>query len=349
MADLTTTWLGMELASPFVVGASPLADDLAGLRSLVAAGAGAVVMRSVFEEQILAEQLAAHHFIDSRVDNDAEARSFLPDSDAFPLGTEPAVAHLRRIRAAVDVPVIASLNGVTPGGWTTIARQLQDAGADAIELNLYDLVTDFEQTSAMVEDRQEAVVAWVAAAVDVPVTVKLSPFYTALPSFVRRLERAGANGVAVFNRFYQPDVDPDTLDLDRHLHLSTAAELPLRLHALALLHGRGGVSLAATGGVHSGRDAAKAILCGADAVQVVSALLDGGSAHLERMHTDLEAWLDEQGYQGVAEACGVMALDNVADPHAWERVNYTRLLQGWQAPRSRGGTPWGARGSNRAP
>ena len=339
MADLTTTWLGMELASPFVVGASPLADDLAGLRSLVAAGAGAVVMRSVFEEQILAEQLAAHHFIDSRVDNDAEARSFLPDSDTFPLGTEPAVAHLRRIRAAVDVPVIASLNGVTPGGWTNIARQLQDAGADAIELNLYDLVTDFEETSAMVEDRQEAVVAWVAAAVDVPVTVKLSPFYTALPSFVRRLERAGANGVAVFNRFYQPDVDPDTLDLDRHLHLSTPAELPLRLHALALLHGRVGVSLAATGGVHSGRDAAKAILCGADAVQVVSALLEGGSAHLERMRTDLEAWLDESGYQGVAEACGVMALDNVADPHAWERVNYTRLLQGWQAPRTRSRTP----------
>ena len=334
MADLTTTWLGMELATPFVVGASPLADDLAGIRALVAAGAGSVVLRSVFEEQILAEQLAAHHYIDNRADTDAEARSFIPESATFPLDTGPALAHLERVRAAVDVPVVASLNGVTPGGWTNIARQLQDAGADAIELNLYDLVTDFEDTSATVEDRQEAVVAWVASGVDIPVTVKLSPFYTALPSFVRRLERAGATGVAVFNRFYQPEVDPDTLDVDRHLHLSTPAELPLRLHALALLHGRVSVSLAATGGVHSGRDAAKAVLCGADVVQVVSALLEGGPTHLERMRVDLDEWLDEMGYGGITEACGVMAFDNVADPHAWERLNYTRLLQGWQAPRA---------------
>lgn len=333
MADLTTNWLGLELRSPFIVGASPLADDLLGLRDLVAAGAGAVVLRSVFEEQILAEQLAVHRFMDSHVDNDAEARSFLPDSGTFPIGTEPAVNHLKRVRAALEIPLVASLNGVSPGGWTDIARDLQDAGADAIELNLYDLATDPDETSADIEDRQEQVVASVVATVDVPVTVKLSTFYTALPNFVRRLEHVGAAGVALFNRFYQPDVDLETLGLDRHLHLSTPAELPLRLHALALLHGRVDLSLAATGGVHSGRDAAKAILCGAGCVQVVSALLEGGPGHLARMHHDLDAWLDEMGYRGVAEARGAMALDSVADPHAFERVNYTRLLEGWRPPR----------------
>jgi dihydroorotate dehydrogenase (fumarate) len=334
MADLTTTWLGLGLVSPIVVGASPLADDIAGIQALVDAGAGAVVLRSVFEEQILAEQLAVHRFMDSHIDNDAEARSFLPESGTFPIGTELAVAHLARVRAAVEVPVVGSLNGVTPGGWTHIAEQMESSGADAIELNLYDLATGFDETSTDIENRQCDVVASVVTAVDIPVTVKLSPFYTALPSFVRRLEQAGAAGISVFNRFYQPDVDPDTLDLDRHLHLSTAAELPLRLHALALLHGRVGLSLAATGGVHTARDAAKAVLCGATVVQVVAALLVGGPGHLAGMRRDLEAWLDEMGYQGVDEACGVMALDNVADPHNWERVNYTRLLQGWHATRT---------------
>lgn len=333
MADLSTTWLGLELATPFVVGASPLADDLDGLRDLVAAGAGAVVLRSVFEEQIVAEQLAIHRFVDSRVDHDAEARSFLPESATFPVGTESALAHLARVRATVAVPVVASLNGTTPGGWTDIAAQLAAAGADAIELNLYDLATDPGESSAEIEDRQHAVVASVVASVDVPVTVKLSPFYSALPHFVGRLRAAGAAGVAVFNRFYQPDVDPDALTLDRQLHLSTPAELPLRLHALALLHGRTGVALAVTGGVHRGRDAAKALLCGADVVQVVSALLVGGAPHLASMVAELDAWLDEMGYATVAEACGAMALDNVADPHAFERVNYARLLEGWRPRR----------------
>ena len=334
MADLSTTWLGLDLASPFVVGASPLADDLDALAELVAAGAGAVVLRSVFEEQIVAEQVAIHRFVDSRVDHDAEARSFLPDSATFPVGAEAAVAHLARVRDAVDVPVVASLNGVTPGGWVEIAQNLADAGAAAVELNLYDLATDLDETSADLEDRQLQVVAAVAGTVEVPVTVKLSPFYSALPSFVRRLEHAGAAGVAVFNRFYQPDIDPDALTLDRHLTLSTPAELPLRLHALALLHGRVRLSLAATGGVHHGRDAAKAILCGADAVQVVAALLQGGAPRLAAMHAELAEWVDELGYPHLRDACGAMSLHNVADPHAFERTNYARLLDGWRPPRT---------------
>ncbi|MCD9622895.1 dihydroorotate dehydrogenase-like protein [Rhabdothermincola salaria] len=333
MVDLSTSWLGLRVPSPLVVGASPVADDVEALPGYVDAGAGAVVVRSVFEEQIVAEQLAAHRLIDSYVDTDAEARSFLPESEVFSLGPEPALAHLAAVRAAVDVPVLGSLNGVTPGGWTDIARQMADAGADAIELNLYDVVTATDESSAEVEGRQITVVEEVVAAVDVPVAVKLSPFYTALPAFVVRLAAAGAAGVTVFNRFYQPGIDLDTLDVDRHLTLSSPDELPLRLHALALLHGRVDLSLGSTGGVHRGHDAAKAILCGASAVQVASALLVGGAPGLASIRDELVAWLDEGGYRTVDEARGATAFDNVADPHAFERVNYTRLLQGWRPRR----------------
>lgn len=330
MADLTTTWLGLTLRSPLVVGASPVADHLDDLAAHVQSGAGAVILRSVFEEQLVAEQMAAHRFLDTHVDTDAEARSFLPESDVFSLGPEPALRHLQRVRSAVPVPVLASLNGVTPGGWTDMARQFADAGADAIELNLYEVVTSPEASSAEVEDRQVRVVEAVVGAVEVPVAVKLSAFYTALPAFVARLARAGARGVTVFNRFYQPGIDLETLDVDRHLVLSTSAELPLRLHALALLHACAEVDLGCTGGVHTGTDAAKAILCGAVTVQSASALLIGGPSAMARIRAELTGWLDEVGYADVSEARGAMSLDNVADPHAYERVNYTRMLQGWR-------------------
>ena len=334
MVDLATDWLGLQLRSPLVVGASPLADTVAAAQRLVATGAGAVVVHSLFEEQIVNDQLAAHRYFDTHVDTDAEARSFLADTDVFAVGATPTLRHVEALRAALDVPVLASLNGVTPGGWTDLARQLGDAGADALELNLYDIAT-LDETSADIEARQLEVVAAVVAAAAVPVSVKLSPFYAGLPSFVTRLADAGAAGVVVFNRFYQPDIDLDTLDVDRHLNLSTPAELPLRLHTLALLHGRVELSLASTGGVHSGLDAAKAILCGASAVQVVSALLaDDAPSALERIHRELSGWLDDKGYRSVSEARGATALDNVADPHAWERVNYARILQGWQPPRA---------------
>ena len=332
MVDLATHWLGLSLRSPLVIGASPLADDLDRLARLVDAGAGAVVLRSIFEEQIVNEQLAAHRFLDSYVDTDAEARSFLPDTDVFSLGPEPMLRHLEQVRTTVDVPVVASLNGITPGGWTDIARQLQDAGAHAIELNLYDVPTDLDSTSGDIEARQLETVRTVAEQVTVPVSAKLSVFHTGLPNFATRLAAAGAQGVAVFNRFYQPDIDLDTLDVDRHLTPSTSAELPLRLHALALLHGRVDLSLACTGGIHTGHDAAKALLCGADAIQLVSALLDDDARSLARIHTELTNWLTEKSYQSVDEARGAMSFQNVTDPQAWERVNYARVLQGWQPP-----------------
>lgn len=333
MVDLHTAWLGLELESPIVVAASPLSDDPEAIAEAVAAGAGAVVMRSLFEEQLTVEQMAAHHFIDAYAESHAEAKTFLPDVDVFSLGVEPYVRRLERLRKRVDVPVLASLNGVTPGGWTEFASKLEDAGASAIELNLYDVVTSPEETSADVEARQLGVVAAVASSVDIAVAVKLSPFYASLPAFVRRLEQAGARGVVVYNRFYQPDVDLHALDVDRHLVLSTPNELPLRLHALAVLAPFTMLSLGCTGGVHSGRDAAKAILCGAHVVQLASVILAKGPSYVRVILAELAGWLEEKGYASSAQARGVLRLDSAPDPHAWERLNYMRVLDGWR-PRS---------------
>lgn len=329
MVDLSCRWLGLSLRSPLVVGASPLCTTVADARAFVDAGAGAVVLPSLFEEQLIEDQLAAHHFLDAHTDTDAEARTFLSDTDVFSVTEQPLLRRVSVLAESLDVPVIASLNGATPGGWTDFARQLEEAGAAAIELNLYDVATDPTVTGAQIEDQQLTVVADVVAAVRVPVSVKLSPFYASVPSFARHLAGAGAAGVVVFNRFYQPDIDLETLDADTHLHLSTPAELPLRLHALAALHGRVGLSLASSGGVHTGTDAAKAVLCGADAVQVVSALLAGGPPKLAEILRDLAAWLDEQGYADLEEARGATSLDNVANPHRWERLNYASVLHGW--------------------
>jgi dihydroorotate dehydrogenase (fumarate) len=330
MTDLSTRWLGLDLRSPLVVGASPLTDDVEVARTLVDAGAGAVVMHSLFEEQIVEEEMAWHRYFDHHVDTDAEARSFLPATNGQAFGSEPYLAQLRRLRDALDVPVIASLNGTTPGGWTRHAAELEDAGASAVELNLYEVATRLDETGQHVEDREIDVVQAVVDALDIPVSVKLSPFYASIPSFVSRLARTGVAGVVLFNRFYQPDIDLETLDVDRTLVLSTPAELPMRLHALALLHGRLGISLASSGGVHRGTDAAKAILCGADAVQIVSALLPDPVRNLTRIADELVEWLDEQGYRDLDEARGATAFGNVADTAAWERLNYSRILQGWR-------------------
>jgi dihydroorotate dehydrogenase (fumarate) len=331
MPKLTTNWLGLELRSPIILGASPLTHDAEAVAKAVDAGAGAVVMYSLFEEQVVAEQMAAHHFMDSRTDIDAEARTFLPDVDVFAMGAEPYLRQLEKIRNRVKVPVVASLNGTTPGGWTEYARACEARGAHAIELNLYDVITSAGEDAAEVEARQLTVVESVVDAVGVPVTVKISPYYTSVPSFVERVQAAGASGVTLFNRFYQPDVDLENLGVDRRLMLSTPAELPLRLHALAILAPVTPLALACTGGVHTGFDAAKALLCGADVVQVTSALLQRGPAYIGMMLAELTAWLGEKGYVSSDEARGVLALDSMPDAHMWARLNYIRVLDGWSA------------------
>lgn len=329
MVDLSTHWLGLELESPIILGAGPLSRETSPIVDAVAAGAGAVVMYSLFEEQLTAEQMAAYRFMDTRVDMNAEARSFMPDLDVFSLDAAPYLRHIERLRSKIDVPVIASLNGTTPGGWTLYAKQIQDAGAHALELNLYEVVTAVSETGEAVERRQREVVAAVVDAVRIPVTVKLSPFYASVPAFAHELGKLGARGVTVFNRFYQPDIDLESLDVDRRLQLSTPSELPLRLHALALLSAATNLNLACTGGVHSGLDAAKAILAGAHVVQVTSALLRHGPRYVGLMRDELRRWLGEKGYAGVQDARGVLDFSSAPDSHAWERVNYARMLDGW--------------------
>jgi dihydroorotate dehydrogenase (fumarate) len=329
MPDLSTLWLGLPLESPFVVAASPLSGDPTAVATAVAAGAGAVVMHSLFEEQLIHEQMGAHGYFDTRTDVDAESGA-LPPVPIFSVDADPYLFELERLRKGVHVPVLASLNGATPGGWTSYARRLENAGASALELNLYDVATAPEESGAAVEERQLEVVKAVVATVNIPVTVKLGPFYASLPSFVRRLEQAGVRGVAVFNRYYQPDVDLDSLDVGRTLTLSTPAELPLRLHALALLSATSSLSLACTGGVHSGLDAAKAVLCGAHVVQLASVLIERGPEHLGLIREELARWLDDKGYRSSAEARAVLNLRSAPDPRAWERFNYMRLLQGFR-------------------
>jgi len=332
VVDLTSEWLGFKLCSPLVVAASPIARDIEAAAAAVAAGAGAVIMYSLFEEELVAEQLAVHRLLDAHDNRDAETTRIMPEPGGLALGVDPYLAQLRRLRERLNVPIVASLNGVTPGGWTTHARELEAAGASAIELNLYDIGASPDQPGEELEARQINVVQSVIAAVSVPVTVKISPFYTSIPAFVRKLEAAGARGVAVFNRFYQPDIDLDALDVERRLVPSTDVELPLRLHGLALIAPWSGLSLGCTGGVWTGRDAAKAILCGAHVVQLASVLLQHGPGQLGVVLDELRHWLKQNGYASSAEARGVMSTSAVSDPHAWERLNYVRMIGSWTSP-----------------
>jgi dihydroorotate dehydrogenase (fumarate) len=264
-------------------------------------------------------------------DSFAEAASYFPTPDAFALGPFEYLNHLQRAKKAVGIPVLASLNGSTPGGWIEYARLMEQAGADALELNLYRLATDPDTTSADIERQAIETVREVKKVVTIPVAVKLSPFYSALAHLARDLDRAGADGLVLFNRFYQPDIDPEELTATRTLHLSDSSELRLRLHWIAILSGRVRPSLAATGGVHTALDVVKATMAGAHVTQLVSALLRLGPAHLRTVLTDLEAWMQQHEWDSLAEMRGNMSFLKVPDPDAYERANYMLMLQGWRA------------------
>jgi dihydroorotate dehydrogenase (fumarate) len=327
--NLATTYLGFSLPHPLMPGASPLVDDLGMVRRLEDAGAAAIVMHSLFEEQIAAEENAAVQ-VAAHGDSFGEALSYLPGSPAFALGPDRYLEQVRRVRDAVAVPVIASLNGVTPGGWLEYARLLEQAGAHALELNVYHVATDPAETAATVESRVLEVLRAVRAAVRLPLAVKLSPFYSAFAHLAHELDLLGADGLVLFNRFYQPDIDPDALEVVPALQLSDSSELRLRLRWLAILHGRVRPGLAASGGVHTGLDALKAVMAGADAVQLVSALLRHGPEHLAAVRADLTRWLEEHEYDSLAQARGSMSLLRCPDPVAFERANYLRVLQSWR-------------------
>ncbi|HPS80131.1 MAG TPA: dihydroorotate dehydrogenase-like protein [Thermoanaerobaculaceae bacterium] len=328
--DLSTTYLGLKLANPLVAGSSPLVDDMDAVKRLIDAGVGAIVMHSIFEEQITREQLGTIMDMELHAEAFAEALSYFPAPADYRLGPEKYLEQIRRIKDLGAVPVIGSLNGVTPAGWLTYARQIEQAGADALELNVYYLATQAWETGDVVEKRTLDIVKAVKAEVKIPVAVKLSPFYSSLPNLAKQIEVAGASGLVIFNRFYQPDIDIEALEPRPNLELSTSAELLLRLRWLAILFGQFKGSLSVTGGVHTANDALKALMAGASAVQLVSVLLAKGPEHVRVIRDVMQTWLEEHEYASVEQAIGSMSLQRSPNPQAFERANYQRILAGWR-------------------
>lgn len=329
--DLTTNYLGLRLSSPLMPGASPLVDDLDVVKQLEDAGAAAIVMRSLFEEQITGEKLATIYHMELYADSYSEALSYFPKSEEFALGPDQYLEHLRKIKQSVNLPVIASLNGTTPGGWVEYAKQIEQAGADALELNTYFVATDPQETGWAVELRILEVVRAVADAVNIPLAVKISPFFSSLSNFVYRLDELGIEGLVLFNRFYQPDIDTELLEAKPTLYLSDSSELLLRLRWLAILSRQVSANLACSGGVHTVTDVIKSVMAGADAVQVCSALLRHGPGYIKTLKEETVKWMEENSYTSLRQMRGSMGLARCPDPQAFERANYMRTLHSWRA------------------
>jgi dihydroorotate dehydrogenase (fumarate) len=335
MTDLTTRYLGIQLRTPIVASAGPLTGDVDAVRRLVAAGASAIVLPSLFEEEILHDEVQLGMALEAGSEHFAEALNYFPDA-AYDRMTSPVdryVERLEAVRAVVDVPVIASVNATSSGGWIRYARLLADSGASAIELNVYDIAADLSRSGTRVEEDHIALVTDVCAAIDVPVAVKLSPYYSSLAHLARSFTAAGAAGLVCFNRFYQPDLDVETREVVPRVELSSPWELRLPLRWIAILRPLlPDVSLAASSGIASGRDVAKALLVGADVAMMTSALLRYGPEHVAKVEAELLAWASEQEYDSVDQLRGSVSHETSADPSAFERANYVRTLHSWVAP-----------------
>jgi len=329
--DLSTRYLGFDLPHPFMPGASPMVDDLDSVKQLEDAGAAAICMNSLFEEQIVHEEVAASRLTEDPANSFAEALSYFPEPDSLSYGPDEYLNKVRRVVEAVKVPVIGSLNGTTKGRWLEYAGLIEETGANALELNVYHLATDPNESGAELEQRFVEIVADVKQQISIPVAVKLSAYYTSLANFGKRLVDAGADGLVLFNRFYQADIDVEELEVQRTLVLSTSSALLLRLRWLAILSGQLDCSFAVTGGVHGEIDAVKAIMTGADAVQMVSALLKHGPDYLRIVRRELAQWLIDHDYDSLAQAKGSMNLSRSPDPGAYERANYMDILKSWKA------------------
>jgi len=325
----TTSYLGLTLDHPFIAGASPLGYRLETVKRLEDAGCAAVVLHSLFEEQITQVESGRIAHL-SVFDHDfAETLSAFPDSGEYPLGPDEYAEHVHRVKQALAIPVIGSLNGRTAESWLKFAHVIEQAGADAIELNMYDVPTDLSVPGTAVEARLVGVVKELKRMLTIPVAVKLSPFFTAFGNFARQLDEAGADGLVLFNRFYQPDIDIRTMKVSPQAELSTSAELLLRLRWIAILHGRVRPSLALSGGVATPHDGIKAILAGADVVQMVSALLRHGPAYVATMRRSLEQWLEWQKMTTLEDAKGAASMKTTRDASSFERAHYIRTLHSW--------------------
>lgn len=330
MTDLTTTYLGLRLKNPIVASASPLSEKVETAKQLEEAGVSAIVMYSLFEEQIIHESLELDHFLFTGTEISPEITSFYPQTGRYSLKPDAYLEQVTKLKRALGIPVIGSLNGVSSGGWIRYARRIEEAGADAIELNLYYLPVSPDLTAAALEDNYIALVGEVCNSIRIPVAVKLSPYLTALPNLARRLAGVGAKGLVLFNRFYQPDLDIEALEVKHSLDLSTSAELRLPLRWISILYGKVGADLALTGGVHTAEDVLKAMMAGANVTLLASALLKHGPAYAATLLAEMQAWMEAHEYASVAQMQGSLSQAKVPDPAAYERANYMKVLQSFR-------------------
>jgi dihydroorotate dehydrogenase (fumarate) len=329
MIDLSTTYLHLSLKNPLVASASPLCENLDNIRRMEDAGVAAVVLHSLFEEQITMQSLDLDHYLSYGTESFSEALSYFPDMRYYNLGPDGYLEHIRQAKEAVKIPIIASLNGYSTGGWIKYARMMEEAGADALELNIYYIATDPNATSQDVEQMYIDLVENVSASVKIPVSVKLSPYFSATANMAYRLANAGARGLVLFNRFYQPDIDLETLEVVPNLTLSTSEELRLRLRWTAILHGQVNADLAVTGGVHTAQDVIKCMMAGANVAMMTSALLMRGIGYTSKVYMDLLNWMEENEYESIHQMHGSMSQKSINDPTAFERANYMRVLRSY--------------------
>ncbi|HZQ09661.1 MAG TPA: dihydroorotate dehydrogenase-like protein [Anaerolineae bacterium] len=330
MLDLTTTYLGLLLKNPLVPSSSPLMRHLDNLKRMEDAGAAAVVLHSLFEEQIMSESQKVDFILSYGTESFPEALSYFPDVRSYNLGPDGYLEHIRRAKDAVSIPVIASLNGFSPGGWIEYARQIQEAGADALELNMYYIAADPKQDSVSVETMYLDLVREIKRTVTLPLAVKLGPYFTSFAHFARQLAQAGADALVLFNRFYQPDLDLDMLEIVPSLNLSSSEELRLRLRWVGLLYGRLNCDLAVTGGVHTVEDVLKAMMAGANVAMLTSALLEQGIPHLSHVLAALREWMTEREYESITQMRGSMSQRAIEFPAAYERANYVQVLRAYE-------------------
>ena len=324
--DLTTTYLGLKLRTPLVMAASPLSENLDNLKRMEDAGASAVVMHSLFEEQLRQDRLELHQRLEQGTESHAEAQTYFPEAGEYRLGPEEYLRHIWRAKEMVKIPVIASLNCSSVGGWVEYARQIQLAGADALELNIYHIPTNPDVPGEMVEENYLNIVRAVRAEVKIPLAVKLSPFFSSFANMAKRLDAAGANGLVLFNRFYQPDIDLEDLEVKPNILLSTPMAMRLPLRWIALLHGKLHGSLAATSGIHRASDALKMLLAGADVTMLCSKVLRHGFPQIAAIESDLAQWLEDHDYESVTQIKGSLSQKNCAEPAAFERAQYMKAL-----------------------
>jgi len=324
--DLSTRYLGMTLRTPLVPSASPLSDEIDNIKRMEDAGASAVVLHSLFEEQLTREQEALQHHLMYGTESYAEALSYLPEPDEFRAGPDEYLKHIRKAKEAIRIPIIASLNGSSIGGWVDYAKKMQQAGADALELNIYYIPTEMNRSSLEIEQNYLDILKAVKSGVSIPVAIKLSPFFSNMANMAKRLDQAGANGLVLFNRFYQPDMDLETLEIKPNVNLSTPQAFRLPLRWIAILYGRVRANLAATSGIHTAQDVLKMLMAGADITMLCSVLLRHGIDQIREIEIGMCEWMEEHDYESVNQLQGSMSQKHCADPAAFERAQYMRAI-----------------------